>query len=134
MKLMKKSLALAFSLSLLAMTNAHAISTAECSSLTSELNKNYPSRINNFMTITGTFCLPGSPKPTLAYRGKFDQRKSELPPNPMASIDTDTQLKGWCTDPEQLNVFKLLNIKYIYYDREGAYVGEVLHKIESCRF
>lgn len=130
---MKKSRTFIFLFSLIAMNSAHAVSTAECSTFASEINKNFPARINSFITVTGTFCLPGNPKPTLAYRGEFDQRKSELLPNPMASIDKANQLNGWCTDPEQLPIFKMLDIKYIYYDRDGAYVGEVLHKIESCR-
>jgi hypothetical protein len=130
---MKKSLLPVLASALLAMTNAHAISTAECSELSSELNKSYPARINSFMTVTGTFCIAGNPKPTLAYRAAFDRKKSELPGNTMALVNKDRQLKSWCTDPDKLEFFKLVNIRYVYYAGDGLYVGEIFHKIESCR-
>jgi hypothetical protein len=129
---MKKSRAIVLSSLLAAMTNAQAISVAECSELSSELNKNYPARINSFMTVTGTFCIPGTPKPTLAYRAAFDKRKSELPANTMALVNKDRQLKSWCTDPAKLEWFRQVNIRYVYYSGDGLYVGEIFHKVESC--
>jgi hypothetical protein len=118
--------------SLLATSAVHAtVSFADCSAVASEMNKNFPQRVDKLTSINGTTCLSGSERPVLQYNMGLDMSKAEVPPNAIDSLKARI-LQGWCTDPNQSKLLKDVDIKYAYYDRSGAYVGEVMFGIENC--
>ena len=125
-----------------AVFTAHPASAAEeptftlkaCSETTSEINKNLPMAIDNLTTLKATFCTAGRGKPTINYRAvigapkdKLNDIKSGLPK--MRS----QQLSGWCTDPEQIKLIRVADIKNVYYDINGVYVGEIGMRFEDCK-
>ena len=43
------------------------------------------------------------------------------------------QLNSWCTDPEQVKVLRVADIKNIYYDINRVYVGEIGMRFADCK-
>lgn len=112
-------------------SSAHAVTMAECDAFASELNKSFPSRVDKITRVNGTACVPGSKRPVLVYRMSLDIKKSEANQSAMRNMK-EVQLQNWCSEPGQLKLFNLVDIKYTYFDSSGTYVGEISHAIESC--
>lgn len=105
-----------------------------CAAMSSELNKNVPMAIDNFTTLETTFCMPGKVKPVLTYRAVMGAPKDKLRDieNGLAAMKKQ-QINSWCTDPEQLKVIQVADIKNIYYDINRSYVGEIDVRFQDCR-
>lgn len=117
---------------LLAPSIAHAaISLSECSAITAEINKNLPQRVDKLTTARATICAPGAKRPVLVYMMQIDASKSDAPSDLMRTFN-ETQLRGWCSTPSQNALMKMVNIKYIYFDRSNSFVGETILSIENC--
>ncbi|MFC7411636.1 hypothetical protein [Hydrogenophaga atypica] len=112
-------------------SSAHAVSFSDCIEYSSEINKFFPQRIDKLTTVTGTTCVPGRKKPSLMYRMRMDIKKSEADLSKKQEL-IDTQLKSWCSDPRQIELFKRLDIKYAYVDSSGDFIFETHLAIESC--
>jgi hypothetical protein len=112
-------------------STAHAVSLADCGEYSSELNKSFPHRVDKLTTVGGTTCVPGKKRPVLMYRMLMDIEKAEANVQALESM-RQSQLRTWCSEPNQLELFKLVDIKYSYIDRSGRFIGEINHAIESC--
>ena len=105
-----------------------------CSELTAEINKNVPMAIDQHTTLETTFCTPGKTKPTLNYRAVMGGPKSKI-----NDIEgglkkmRSQQLNSWCTDPEQVKVIRMADVKNIYYDVNHVYVGEIDLRSADCK-
>jgi hypothetical protein len=107
------------------------LNLSECASVESSLNKDLPKRADKLTTTVGALCVHGDERPVLLYRMKLDISKSELPADSMNTI-AQSQIRGWCTSPSQIRLFKDLDIQYVYFDRTGAYVGEIFLSFKNC--
>lgn len=105
----------------------------ECSRLSSEINKNVPMVIDTFTTLDSTFCTPGRLKPILNYRALMGALKSKLHNFESGLIEMRRQqTNSWCTDPEQLNLIRRVDILNLYYDSDRVFVGQILLKHGDC--
>ena len=105
-----------------------------CSETSAEMNKNLPMAINSFTTLETTFCTAGKGKTTINYRAVMGAPKDKLNDigNGLPKMRTQ-QLNGWCTDPEQVKVIRVADIKTIYYDINRVYVGEIDMRFADCK-
>ena len=134
--------AVSTTLFLSAVFSAHPASAAEeptftlkaCSETTSEINKNLPMAIDSFTTLETTFCTAGQGKPTINYRAVMGAPKDKLNDikNGLPKMRSQ-QLSSWCTDPEQVKVIRVADIKTIYYDINRVYVGEIDMRFADCK-
>lgn len=114
--------------------HAQAISLKECQQLSAEMNKGFPVKVNQVTVISTTFCERGRKKPVLAYRTVLEADKELLATFVQSGLVKEKrhQIRGWCTDPQQLETIKAVDIRVIYYDKPGKYLGEIDHKFEDC--
>ena len=106
----------------------------ECSGITADINKNTPMAIDSFTTLETTFCTAGKEKPTINYRAVMGAPKDRLNDieNGLLKMRAQ-QLNSWCTDPEQLKVIRVADIKNVYYDINRVYVGEIGMRFADCK-
>jgi hypothetical protein len=105
-----------------------------CSAMAAEINKNVPMAIDGFTTLETTFCTAGKDKPTMNYRAVMGAPKDKLNDieNGLLKMRSQ-QLNSWCTDPEQVKVIRVADIKNIYYDINRVYVGEIGMRFADCK-
>lgn len=134
--------AASITLFLSAVFSAHPASAVEgstltlkaCSEMAAEINKNVPMAIDSFTTLETTFCTAGKSKPTMNYRAVMGAPKDKLNDieNGLLKMRSQ-QLNSWCTDPEQVKVIRVADIKNIYYDINRVYVGEIGMRFADCK-
>ncbi len=102
--------------------------------MSSEVNKGVPMPIDSFTTLETTFCVSGKIKPVFTYRAVMGAPKEKLRDlvNGLATMKKQ-QINAWCTDPEQLKVIKVADVKNIYYDINRVFVGEIDLRFEDCQ-
>lgn len=114
--------------------HAQAISMKECQQVSAEMNKGMPMQVNQVTVISTTFCESGRKKPILTYKTMLEADKELLTTFVQSGIVKEKrhQIRGWCTDPQQLITIKAVDIRVVYYDMLGKYLGEIDHKFEDC--
>lgn len=113
---------------------AQSLTLKACSELSAEMNKTVPMAIDSFTTLETTFCSAGKSKPTLNYRAVMGAPKNKLNDieNGLLKMKSQ-QLNAWCTDPEQVKLIRVADIKTIYYDINRVYVGEIYIRFTDCQ-
>jgi len=110
----------------------HAATNEEaCFDLSSKMNKYYPRRADKITTTTGSFCVPNPTRSTLVFNHRLDILKSEIPSGMLMKWQA-MQLQILCTDPEQLELLKMFNVRHTYYDKDNEYVGRTAQNIVDC--
>jgi hypothetical protein len=106
----------------------------QCAAMSSEVNKSVPMPIDSFTTLETTFCVPGTLKPVMTYRAVMGAPKDKLRDieNGLVVMKKQ-QINSWCTDPEQLKIIQVADVKNIYYDINRAYVGEIDIGFQDCQ-
>ncbi len=114
--------------------HAQAIGLKECQQLSAVMNEGLPMKVNQVTNISTTFCERGQKKPVLAYRTVLEADKKLLSTFVQSRLvkEKRQQIRGWCTDPQQLETIKTVDIRVIYYDKPGKYLGEIDHRFEDC--
>ncbi len=107
-------------------------SLSDCNELAALLNKDLPARIDRSTWVRNTLCVSGRKRVVLVYRMQSELTKDSVSPNLNSSLKS-SQLNSWCTDPQMLPILKLADVKYVYSDARGVYVGEIYHAQEDCR-
>ena len=127
-------LSAAFSANPVSAAEGATLSLKACSEMAAEINKTVPMAIDSFTTLETTFCTAGKGKPTMNYRAVMGAPKDKLNDieNGLLKMRSQ-QLNSWCTDPEQVKVIRVADIKNIYYDINRVYVGEIGMRFADCK-
>ena len=110
---------------------AHAVTKAECNDFSSNLNKEFPLRIDKHASVLNTMCVGANPI-YLVYSVRVEDSSLKFSASQLNSI-RQFQINTWCTTPSQVQLLRLLGIKYEYKDRSGRYLGETSFTIKDCR-
>lgn len=107
-----------------------AFSAKDCQALASEINSTLPMAIDNITTLKTTVCVPNKKKPLLIYF--YDISDNTITENQIHSLWENVK-NFWCTDPQQLDLIKLVDVEYTYNDLSGKFLGRNKYSIKDCR-
>lgn len=109
---------------------SHGMTTAECNYLSSEINKDLPSRINAYSTAITSMCI-GTQPIYLVYHLRAHYPKSQFDMNSFQHL-RQGQINLWCSTPSQRRLLKQVGIKYVYFDSANIYIGETSFTFKDC--
>lgn len=104
----------------------------ECQQLASTLNEGFPMQINEYTKIMGTICAPAADnkeKITFIYMYNVLNRNIKAPD---VKSERTSQLRSWCTDPDQKLVLSLYDIEYKYQYVDGTFIAINRFQEKNC--
>ncbi len=105
-----------------------------CMDLAADINKKLPLKIDELTKVKSTTCKKGDPI-TFQY---FYYIERAISPEEITKFESylnnsfKTVLGPWCTNPEQQLLLGLFDVKYLYYDLNDKYLGEVKITQNDC--
>ena len=105
-----------------------------CNSTTSEINKNYPTRVDKVTTIKSSGCITdANNKLMISYNMVVDFDGGSMINHNALDSYRPKVLNTLCSDPETLRLLQYFPVQYKYYFDNGKYIGEIKVSINNCR-
>ena len=111
---------------------SQAATLGECNQLASSLNEQLPQRVDRVTIWKTTACYQGTVRPILLYIYNIDAPSGVTTQSALNTLRS-SQLQGWCTEPSQRALFKLVDVEYRYFDKQNTYVGANLYQNSMCQ-
>lgn len=112
-----------FSVGLLISINGIAagpISLNQCTDWTRNFNASLPKRIDEITVISSAACAIGSTKPAKSvYKYNLAVEKRDLTDLQLEKLRL-SQLNYWCSDSEHRNLLKMVDVEFIYFDKNSV--------------
>ena len=103
-----------------------------CQNRASIDSEHYPKKISQDTTITGVSCRQANDRVIFVYLNKLDTLRSMVSKEEIEDQGV-TMKNKLCSDPILLNMLKVIDLEYVYYDSEGSFIGRLTNRIEDCR-
>jgi hypothetical protein len=105
----------------------------ECNAFASEINKNYPQRVDKITTVKGTVCTPDGRGIALEYYMIVDDEYASFLNQPLISAELQPKQKNsWCSDPRQRELLNLYSIRYRYFSQSQLFLGSAYINKKMC--
>jgi len=121
-----------FYLSIVFVNSSYAQTSEQCNTIASEINKNFPMKVDKITSVKNVICLPKKNKIIFTYFMEVDINEgSALTQNALDAYRPNI-VKMWCTDPSQLVLLKIYPIQYKYSFNTGQFIGEINFSLNDC--
>ena len=109
----------------------HADPMETCNTASNNINKSAPMQIDRITVLENTVCHASNGKPELMYRYTLDVDPGSVDQGDISTLKPN-QISTWCTTPDTRALFEIVNVKYVYIDRAGGYIGEINMRVGEC--
>jgi hypothetical protein len=99
----------------------------QCKEYSGSLNKSYPMSINKDTVINGTYCVPSNDGYALLYDIIFNTKNINYSSKMIGNV-----VKNLCTNPETIQLLKVVDMRYQYKSQDGNYLGGFVVTINDC--
>lgn len=115
------------------MTSTHAESMKFCNEVTTEINKEFPARIDKITTIKSVFCFEDRKKANLVYNMSIDLQGAPSMDQKILNSMRQNISNSLCTDPDLKDLLQMFPVSYSYYFDNGKYIGKLEFSIKQCK-